>query len=70
MIHRSAHLLAWRTVIKNRFLSPEQTNPPALVLRAACQRYLRAVRKGHVVTRGKQIANTHGIMGKQTTFQA
>lgn len=60
MIHRLVHLLVCRTVKeqslkkKKRFLSPEQTNPPVLVLRAAYQRYLWAVRKGHVVMRGKQ----------------
>ncbi|KAG7331879.1 hypothetical protein KOW79_005848 [Hemibagrus wyckioides] len=57
------------SVIKKRFLSPEQTNPPVLFLHAAYRRYLGAARKGHIITRRNRIANKHGIMGKQTAVQ-
>lgn len=74
MIHRSAHLLVLRMAkaqsLKNAFsLQIKQTHLCSLYRPLAYQRYPWALRKGHIIMRGKEISNKHGIMGKQTPFQ-
>lgn len=72
MIHRSAHLLVWSTAKAQSLKTARSLQSKQIHL---CSFYGPRIsdvsaRKGHIVTRGKEIANKHGIMGKQTAFQA